>query len=60
LLDEDEDFAFDEDAFRKAQEDEAMSRLERVKEVKRGLKNWAGWRVDIADLRTGMGGVFEV
>jgi archaellum component FlaC len=60
LLDDDEDFAFDEDAFRKAQEDEAMSRLERVKEVKRGLKKWEGWRVDIADLRTGMGGVFEV
>lgn len=60
LMDDDDDFAFDEDAFRKAQEDEAMSRLERVKEVKRGLKNWEGWRVDIADLRAGMGGVFEV
>jgi DNA repair exonuclease SbcCD ATPase subunit len=60
LLDEDEDFAFDEDAFRKAQEDEAMSRLERVKELKRGLKSWEGWRVDIADLRAGMGGVFEI
>lgn len=60
LMDDDDDFAFDEDAFRKAQEDEAMSRLERVKEVKRGLKSWEGWRVDIADLRAGMGGVFEV
>lgn len=60
LMDDDDDFAFDEDAFRKAQEDEAMSRLERVKEVKRGLRNWEGWRVDIADVRAGMGGVFEV
>ncbi|KAF2429140.1 hypothetical protein EJ08DRAFT_614249 [Tothia fuscella] len=61
LLSEDEDdFAFDEDAFRKAQEDEAKNRLERVKQVKRGLKDWEGWKVDIADLRAGMGGVFEV
>jgi len=60
LLADDDDFAFDEDAFRKAQEDEVMARLERVKEVKRGLKDWEGWKLDIADLRTGMGGVFEV
>jgi hypothetical protein len=60
LSDEDDDFAFDEDAFRSAQEDEARSRLERVKEVKRSLKNWEGWRVDIADLRAGLGGVFEI
>jgi hypothetical protein len=60
LSEDDDDFAFDEDAFRKAQEDEAIARLERVKEVKRGLKNWEGWKVDIADLRAGMGGVFEV
>ena len=59
LVSED-DFAFDEDAFRVAQEDEAKARLERVKEVKRSLTKWQGWRVDIADLRTGLGGVFEV
>jgi hypothetical protein len=55
----DDGFEFDEDAFRKAQEDEAGKRLERVKEVKRGLVNWKGWRIDIADLRGGWGGVFE-
>jgi DNA repair exonuclease SbcCD ATPase subunit len=52
-------FEFDEDAFRAAQEDEAKNRLQRVKELKRGLGSWKGWRVDIADLRTGWGGVFE-
>jgi hypothetical protein len=60
LSDDDDDFAFDENAFRKAQEEESKARLERVKEVKRGLKNWEGWRVDVADLRAGLGGVFEV
>jgi myosin heavy subunit len=55
----DDGFEFDEDAFRKAQEDEAGKRLERVKEVKRGLVQWKGWRIDIADLRGGWGGVFE-
>lgn len=55
----DDDFAFDEDAFRAAQEDEMTKRLERVREVKRGLSAFKGWRVDIADLRTGFGGVFE-
>lgn len=58
---EDEDFAFDEDAFRKAREEEGMKRLERVREIKRGLKEWEGWRVDLVDLRGGAGaGVFEV
>lgn len=59
LLDEDE-FEFDEEGFAKAQAEEAMARIERVKDVKRGLKKWEGWRVDIADLRAGMGGVFDV
>ena len=54
----DDGFDFDEDAFRKAQEDDAAKRLERVKEVKRGLVKWKGWRIDIADLRGGWGGVF--
>jgi len=56
----DDDFDFDEEGFRRAQEEEAAARIERVKEIKRGLKKWEGWRVDIADLRAGMGGVFEV
>ena len=58
---------FDEDAFRLAQEEEAKRRIERVKEVKRGLDKWKGWRVDIADLRQNglgpgreCGPVFEV
>lgn len=46
-----DDDGFDEEAFRLAQEEEQKRRIERVKEVKRGLDNWKGWRVDIADLR---------
>lgn len=55
-----DEFEFDEDAFRKAQEEEQKKRIERVREVKRGLKNWEGWRADIVDIRAGWGGVFEV
>ena len=55
LLDDDEDEEFDENAFRKAQEDEAKKRIERVKEIKRGLKDWEGWRMDIVDCRIGAG-----
>ncbi|CBX98612.1 hypothetical protein IAQ61_007765 [Plenodomus lingam] len=55
-----DEFEIDEEAFRLAQEEEAKRRLERVKEVKRGLNNYKGWRVDIVDVRVGMGGVFEV
>ncbi len=39
LLSDDEDDGFDEEAFRQAQEEEGRKRLERVKEVKRGLKS---------------------
>lgn len=46
-----DDGGFDEEAFRLAQEEEQKRRIERVKEVKRGLDNWKGWRVDVADLR---------
>jgi len=61
LLSEDDDqFEFDEEAFRLAQEEEAKKRVERIKEVKRGLKKWDGWRCDLVDVRTDMGGVFEV
>lgn len=65
LLNEDED-DFDPEAFRLAQEEEGRRRVERVKEVKRGLDKWKGWRVDIAEMRrTGVGlrdvgPVFEV
>jgi hypothetical protein len=55
------DDGFDEDAFRLAQEEDAKRRVERVKEVKRGLEQWRGWRMDIADLRrNGIGGNREV
>ena len=55
LLDDDADDDFDEIAFRKAQEDEAKKQIERVKEIKRGLKDWEGWRMDIVDCRIGAG-----
>ncbi|KAI9669950.1 MAG: hypothetical protein M1831_006986 [Alyxoria varia] len=52
---------FDEAAFAAAQEAEAKARLERVKEIKRGLGGWKGWRVDMVDVRGGaMAGVFDV
>ncbi|KAF2748733.1 hypothetical protein M011DRAFT_336160 [Sporormia fimetaria CBS 119925] len=56
----DDELEFDEEAFRKAQEEEMKRRIERVREVKRGLRNWEGWRVDLVDVRAGLGGVFEV
>jgi hypothetical protein len=55
-----DEFEIDEDAFRRAQEEEARNRLERVREVKRGLVQFKGWRPDLVDLRAGMGGVFEI
>ncbi|UNI21196.1 hypothetical protein JDV02_007207 [Purpureocillium takamizusanense] len=61
---EDEDADFDEDAFRKAQEEEAQKRIERIKEIKRSLKHWEGWRLDIVDMRRGggegVGDIFDV
>ena len=58
---DDEDVEFDEDAFRRAQEEDARRRLERIKDIKRGLKNWEGWRLDLVDSRRGAGyGVGEV
>lgn len=64
LLSED---GFDEDAFRLAQEEDAKRRIERVKEVKRGLEQWKGWRLDLVDARAGgigagreCGPVFEI
>ncbi|KAK5136549.1 hypothetical protein LTR08_002893 [Meristemomyces frigidus] len=46
-----DDGGFDEEAFRLAQEEEAKRRVERVKEVKRGLEKWKGWRVDLTEQR---------
>lgn len=54
------DFDIDEDAFRAAQEEESKRRIERVREIKRGLGAYKGWRVDLVDVRVGMGGVFDV
>lgn len=51
---------FDEDAFRIAQEEEARKRVERVREIKRGLKKWETWRMDIVDSRLGGGGAGEI
>lgn len=64
--DDDDDFVFDEDAFRKAREEEDRRRLERVREVKRGLVDWRGWRVDMVEVcggggaALGGGSVFDV
>lgn len=54
------DDGFDEDAFRMAQEDESRKRVEKVREVKRGLKEWEGWRMDIVDSRVVAGGAHEI
>lgn len=63
LLEED-DLEFDEDAFRRAAEQEAKNRIERIKEIKRGLKNWEGWRLDLVENRRGggegIGEIFEI
>lgn len=63
LLEED-DVEFDEEAFRKAHEEESIRRIERVKEIKRSLKHWEGWRLDIVDMRRGsalgVGDIFDV
>ena len=64
--DDDDDDGFDEEAFRMAHEEEARKRVERVRELKRGLKDWEGWRVDLVEMRRGGGGgvgvgeIFEV
>jgi len=55
-----DEFEIDEDAFRAAQEEEGKRRLERVREVKRGLPGFKGWRADLVDVRVGIGGVFDV
>ncbi|KAJ9501061.1 hypothetical protein H2202_003619 [Exophiala xenobiotica] len=66
LLEEFEDDGFDESAFARAQrEEEARKMVEHVREVKRGLKQWVGWRLDLVDARragagVGFGEIFDV
>lgn len=63
-----DDDDFDEEAFARAQaEEEARKRVEWVREVKRKLREWKGWRLDLVDSRAGaegagvgMGEIFEV
>ncbi|KAK3903091.1 hypothetical protein C8A05DRAFT_14928 [Staphylotrichum tortipilum] len=61
---EDDDMEFDEEAFRKAQEEEQKKRIERIKEIKRSLNNWEGWRLDLVENRRGggegIGEIFEI
>ncbi|KAF7713735.1 Uncharacterized protein PECH_008172 [Penicillium ucsense] len=59
---------FDEAEFARAQaEEEARKRVEWVREVKRKLRDWQGWRLDLVDSRAGaegpglaLGQIFEV
>lgn len=67
LLEEFDDDAFDEHAFAAAQREEEMKKMvEHVREVKKELKKWQGWRLDLVDLRrsggggAGFGEMFEV
>ncbi|KIW25738.1 uncharacterized protein PV07_08894 [Cladophialophora immunda] len=63
---DDDDEAFDEHAFARAQkEEEARKMVEHVREVKRGLKQWAGWRLDLVEARragvgVGYGEIFDL
>lgn len=63
LLDDD-DMDFDEDAFKTAQAEESKRRIEKIKEIKRSLTHWEGWRLDIVDVRRGggegIGDIFDV
>jgi hypothetical protein len=64
LLEDEDEKGFDEEAFRMAQEEEARKRIERVREVKRKLADWRGWRLDLVEARRGggeaLGEIFEV
>jgi hypothetical protein len=64
LLEDDSELDFDEEAFRIAQEEEARKRIERIREIKRALNDWKGWRLDIVEMRRvggeGAGEIFEV
>ena len=65
----DDDGGFDEEAFATAQrEEETRQMVEHVREVKRKLRDWEGWRLDLVDARrsasgmlgTGFGEIFEI
>ncbi|KAI9368171.1 hypothetical protein BJX61DRAFT_239147 [Aspergillus egyptiacus] len=68
LSEENFDDDFDEAEFARAQaEEEARKRVEWVREIKRQLRDWNGWRLDLVDSRAGaegagagMGEIFEV
>lgn len=59
---------FDEAEFARAQaEEEARKRVEWVREIKRKLRDWHGWRLDLVDSRAGaegagvgMGEIFQI
>lgn len=59
---------FDETAFARAQaEEEARKRVEWMRELKKKLRDWNGWRLDLVDSRAGaegagvgMGEIFQV
>lgn len=54
----DELIDFDEEAFRKAKEVEANLRIERIKDIKRSLQRWKGWRLDLVESRIQFGDEF--
>lgn len=65
----DDESAFNENAIAIAQrEEEARKMVEHVREVKRKLRDWEGWRLDLVDARrnaagilgAGFGEIFEV
>jgi hypothetical protein len=57
LLEDFDDDAFDEEAFARAQREEEMKKMvAHVREVKRGLSRWKGWRLDLVESRRAEGG----
>ncbi|KAJ5819979.1 hypothetical protein N7474_005570 [Penicillium riverlandense] len=68
LSEENFDDEFDEAAFARAQaEEEARKRVEWMRELKKKLRDWNGWRLDLVDSRAGaegagvgMGEIFQV
>ncbi|KAL3460778.1 hypothetical protein BJX64DRAFT_174893 [Aspergillus heterothallicus] len=68
LSEENLDDEFDEAEFARAQaEEEARKRVEWVRGIKKQLRDWKGWRLDLVDSRAGaegagvgMGEIFEI
>ena len=66
LSEENLDDDFDEAEFARAQaEEEARKRVEWAREIKRKLKDWNGWRLDLVSSRAGaegegLGEIFEI